>query len=202
MEEENQDRFIEKEEDFKRPVEQDNIPVTNQEQLGQVILQTIARTSDANEIVFKRVRKPFPIIEKAIVTDQDGQEVEIEKIVGWEEKTWEIPIEIQPKYREMITDDIAKAFLTFDDLVIYRDYVMYCKMVKSFSDRYGEDLSPHHNNMRDEAMALVVSSGALDGQRVQLAKSSIIKTDSKETLSRFLQDGPQKKKKSFFGLPI
>lgn len=173
-------------------------PIMNDQQLGQDILKTFARTADSSRIEFIKVKRKVPILENKKVLDKEGKEVSADVITGWVEQAWEIPIRSQPDYRELITDDISRSFLSETELFLYRDLVTYCKQIKSFAQRYNLDLKTHHNNMVDETMALIVSSGSRDGQRVKLAKSNYAETIHKSDTIQRLQG--QEQKKRFLGI--
>ena len=195
--EEGQRYITEDEEIARRPFEPSNMPVGSMEQLGQDILRTFARVSDPNVVEYKKVRRRVPIFSTKTVLDKNGNERTVEYIERWDMQEWELPIVVQPKYHELISDDISRAFLSDGDLEVYRSTASYCKMVKSFSERYELDLSLHYNNFADENHLLVVSSGAYKGKRVQLAKTSIAETSMRQ--SSFQTIGQEKKKKGFVG---
>ena len=119
----------------------------------------------------------FPKIEKKLVLDEEsGEQVEVEALVGWEEKEIEVPIRKQSEYKELITDDISRAFLSKDDFDLYLDIGTYCETVRSFAKRYGLNLSEHHNHLVNETAMMVAGSGAVEGQRPILAKTDIAKS--------------------------
>jgi hypothetical protein len=183
------------EENYQTPLQPEMYPVTNQEQLGQDILRTFARISDPDSIQFKKIKKAYPVLKKKIIKDGKGKEKETEYIEE-ELREYDIPIRVQSEYHELITDDIARAFLSSDDFFLYLDNGDYCQAVKSFAKRYGLNLSLHHNRMADMTNQLVVASGAVNGQRVTLAKANIVDTTYKATQT--LQQGVQRKKKKGF----
>lgn len=190
-----QDEYPEEGEYGQQPIGDEMYPVSNQEQLGQDILRTFARTADPDSIVFKKVKRQVPVFGKKTILDEDGKPKQIEYIEKMKWIEWEVPVKIQPKYRELITDDIARSFLDDNDLALYRDILNYCKMIKSFGDRYEYDLSTHFNNWRDEAMTLIVSSGAYKGQRVKLAKSNVTETSYRANMFQNVGEQKQEKKK-------
>jgi len=179
---------------YMRPVENETIPVSTDQQLGQDILRTFARISDPNMIKFKKIRKRVPVFATKTITTKGGRDKAIEYIDKWEVKEWEIPIIVQPKYHELITDDMSRAFLNETDLGVCRDVAAYCQMIKSFADRYDLDLALHHNNFVDENNYLVVSSGAYKGKRVELAKTNRIESSYRADTIQMLGQQPQKKK--------
>lgn len=167
----------EDEEIIKEIVKSSQSPVTSKEQLGQILLKTYHRTSDPDHIEYKKIKHLFPKIEKKIVLDEEtGEQVEVEALTGWVEKELEIPIRKQSEYKELITDDIARAFLTTEDFDLYLDFGTYCETVRSFAQRYELNLSKHYNHMANEIAMMVVGSGAVEGQRPILAKTDIAKT--------------------------
>ena len=187
---------------YQRPAEDGMYPVASQEQLGQDILRTFARISDPDMIEFKKIKKKVPVLKKKIVKDENGEERELE-YSEWEYQEWEIPIKIQPKFHEIITDDISRAFLPVDDYNIYLDVVGYCLTVKSFSKRYDlEGLALHYNNMVDELNAMVAASGSVKGQRVTLAKANIANTTYRAETTQAIEQrmGSQKKRQGPLGL--
>lgn len=198
-EKDEEDLFAPGEEQAYRKWEQPStFPITNEEQLGQDILKTFARTSDPNTIIHKKVRKMVPVFSTKTVLNKKGKEIDVEYLEGYEIKEWTIPITIQPKYHDLITDDIARAFFSDGDLEVFRIVSSYCKTIKSFADRYGLDLSLHYNNMADENNILSVSSGAYKGKRVQLAKTNIAESSSRQNLIQsFEQQNLGKNKKGF-----
>ena len=183
---------------YRRQAETDMYPVSNQEQLGQDILRTTARFSDPDMIEYRTIKMTVPKLEKKNVLDEKGKEVEVEVIVGYEEKEWKEPIRVQSKYHEPITDDISRAFLSFEDYMLYQDNISYCLMIKSFANRYGLDLAIHYNNVIDDNNTMVVGSGAVKGRRVMIAKSNIAETSYKESIMQ--QTQPEGKKKKFLGI--
>lgn len=186
----------EEEVSYQKPVEQEMYPVTNQEQLGQDILRTFARISDPDMIQFKKIRKTYPMLKKKTIKDKNGKAKEIE-YVKEETREYEIPIKVQSEYHELITDDIARAFLSPDDFFLYLDNGDYCQAIKSFATRYDLSLAAHHNRMADMTNQMVVASGAVNGQRVKIAKSNIAETTYRANTLQTLQQGQQKKKKGF-----
>jgi len=184
------------EESYRKPYESEMTPVTNDQQLGQDILRTFARISDPPIIEIRKVTRDSPVFDVKTIVDADGTEKQVEYIAGFERKTWEYPILIQPKYHELITDDISRAFLSDGDLEVARCIASYCKAVKSFADRYELDLSVNHNNFVDDALYLIVSSGASRGKRVQLAKTNI--AEQTYRASSIQEVGELKKKKKGF----
>lgn len=179
---------------YKKPYESVPFPVTSDQQLGQEILRTFARVSDPPVIVMRKIRKRVPVFDTKTVTDEKGKERDLEYIEKWEIQEWEFPILVQPKYHELITDDISRGFLNEGDLEVARTMASYCDGVKSFADRYGLDLSLHHNNMVDEIQYLVVSSGAFQGKRVQLAKTNIAEQTYRQSTYQMTEEGKRRKK--------
>jgi len=185
---------------FRKPVEDEMIPVTNDQQLGQDILRTFARISDPDTIQWMQMKIQVPILKKKEVIGEDGKKQMVEVIGGWKVVDWKEPIRVQPEYHELITDDVSRAFLDDDDLSIYRANASYCKTLKSFAVRYELNLAIHHNNFADENCLLLVSSGAHKGKRVQLAKTNLIETNYKQDVSQIMeQRPPQQKKKGLLG---
>ena len=178
-----------------RPYESESLPATTAELLGQSILETFARISDPPMIEDKKIRKKIPVILTRTIKDKNGEEKTIEYIDHWEIKEWSFPILVQPKYHELITNDLPRGFLSEGDLEVARNNATYCMMVKSFAERYDLDLSLHHNKWIGETNYLIVSSGAFKGKKVQLAKTNIAETsyraDSVQTI------GQARKKKGF-----
>ncbi len=178
---------------YKEIVKSAQSPVTSKEQLGQILLKTHHRTADPDVIEFKKIKHLFPKIEKKIVMDADsGEQVEVEALVGWEEKTIEVPIRKQSEYLELISDDISTAFLSKDDFDLYLDIGTYCETVRSFGKRYELNLSPHHNHMVNERAMMVVGSGAVEGQRAVLAKTDIAKTVQGYEIQKIQQNSEKK----------
>ena len=167
----------EDEEMYQQIVKSTTSPVTSKEQLGQVLLKTFHRIADSDTIDYKKIKHLFPKIEKKTVVDEEsGEQVEVEMLVGWEEKEIEIPIRKQSEYKEPITDDISRAFLSKDDFDLYLDLGTYCETLRSFAKRYGLNLSEHYNHIVNETAMMVVGSGAVEGQRPILAKTDIAKS--------------------------
>ncbi len=190
-----QDEILAEEPLQRKPYEDEMIPVTNDQQLGQDILRTFARISDPPMIVMRKVRRKVPIIDKKTILHK-GKEREVECITGWEEKQWDFPILVQPKYHEQITDDISRAFLSEGDLEVWRSSASYSNAIKSFAERYDLNLSLHHNSFVDENLMLVVSSGAFRGKRVNLAKTNLLEQTYRATSMQ--QVGQISKKKKGF----
>ncbi|KKN17185.1 hypothetical protein LCGC14_0968400 [marine sediment metagenome] len=179
---------------YKQIVKSTQSPVTSKEQLGQILLKTFHRVADPDTIEYKKVKHLFPKIVKKIVLDDDsGEEVEVEALVGWEEKEIEIPIRKQSEYKELITDDIARAFLSQDDFNLYLDMGTYCETVRSFAKRYDLNLSEHHNHIVNETALMIAGSGAVEGQRPILAKTDIAKSVQGYESMQALQNKPTKR---------
>jgi hypothetical protein len=189
----NEEEYPEEEESYRKAAENEMIPVTNDQQLGQDILRTFARISDTDSIVYKKIRRKTPVFAKKTIQNGESKR-EVEYISRWEEVEWEIPIKVQPKYHELITDDISRAFLNDTDLSLARDYSSYCQMVKSFANRYGLDLSKHYNNFVDDNNYMVVSSGAYKGKRVELAKTNRIESSYRADSVQMIGQKPKQKK--------
>jgi len=185
----------------RRAIDEIPMPVTNQEQLGQFILQTTARISDPDMIEFRTIKKKFPVVETKTILNERGKETEVEVVTGYEDHEWEVPVRVQSEYHEMISDDIAKAFLSPTDYILYQDTVDYCLMIRSFAKRYDLNLAIHFNNFVDGLNAKVAASGAVKGRRVMIAKSNIAETTYREENMR-LEDmrNRDKKKKKLFGV--
>lgn len=179
---------------YKQILKNTQAPVTSKEQLGQALLKTYHRTADPDYIEYKKIKHLFPKIEKKIVIDQEsGEQVEVEALVGWEEKEIEIPIRKQAEYKELITDDISRAFLSKDDFDLYLDLGTYCETVHSFAKRYGLNLSEHHNHVVNETAMMIAGSGAVEGQRPVLAKTDIAKSvQGYEAIQSFKQKQEKK----------
>lgn len=178
-----------------RPYESESIPATTAELLGQSILETFARISDPPMIEVRKMRKKIPVILTRTIKNGEKEEKVVEYIDHWEVKEWEFPILVQPKYHELITNDLPRGFLSEGDLEVARNNATYCMTVKSFANRYDLDLATHHNKWIGETNYLIVSSGAFKGKKVQLAKTNIAETsyraDSIQTI------GQARKKKNF-----
>ncbi len=179
---------------YKQIVKSTQSPVTSKEQLGQILLKTFHRVADPDTIEYKKVKHLFPKIEtKTVVDEESGEQVEVEALVGWEEKEIEIPIRKQSEYKELITDDISRAFLSKDDFDLYLDMGTYCETVRSFAKRYELNLSEHHNHMVNETAMMIAGSGAVEGQRPILAKTDIAKTVQGYETMQALQNKANKK---------
>lgn len=191
----------EPEPECRKAYEDDSIPISSDQQLGQSILRTFARISDPDEIIEKKISRKVPVISIKTVLDKNGNEKQVEYISGWETKTWTEPRRVQPKYHELITDDNSRAFLNDLDLALSRDVVAYCIQIHSFARRYDLDLSLHHNNFADENNFMIVSSGAYKGKRVELAKTSRVESSYRADTTQLLKQSPieKQKKKGFFG---
>ena len=179
---------------YKRAVDSTPMPVSSKEQLGQELLRTFARISDPDQIVFRTVIRKIPILKRKMVLDETGEQIEVETLIGWKKKKFEIPILTPPKYRELITDDIARAFLSKMDFDLYLDNGEYCQSIRSFSKRYGLDLALHHNHFVGTTNLLVCGSGAVEGQRPTLAKTDIAKAISQQNSVQEIQDKAKKNK--------
>ena len=94
---------------------------------------------------------------KTVLDKESGEQVEVEALIGWEEKEIEVPIRKQLEYKELITDDISRTFLSKDDFDLYLDIGTYCETVRSFAKRYELNLSEHHNRVVNET-AMVFGS--------------------------------------------
>lgn len=200
MNEDQLDEITGKDEDvrvYRKPYESESFPISNDQQLGQDILRTFARMSDPPIIEMRKVRKRVPKLVIMEVKGEDGRMRNVPCIVGWVEKEWEFPILIQPKYHELITDDLSRGFLSEGDLEVARTVASYCNAVKSFSDRYDLDLSLHHNSWVGENNYLIISSGAFKGKRVQLAKTNIAEQSYRSDMTQSIGE-IKKKKKGFF----
>ena len=179
---------------IKEIVKSTQSPVTSKEQLGQILLKTFHRTADPDTIEYKKIKHLFPKIERKLVIDEkSGDKVEVDALVGWEEKEIEIPIRKQSEYREFISDDISRAFLHASDFELYQDIGSYCETIRSFAKRYGLNLSKHHNHMVNETAIMVAGSGAVEGQRPILAKTDIAKTVQGYEAIQSLQNKSNKK---------
>jgi len=186
---------------YRKPYEDESTPATSDTLLGQLLLQTYARVSDPDMVEFRKIRSRFPKIGTKTVIDEDGTEKEVNYITEWVMEEYEIPIRVQPKYHEIITDDIARAFLEKNEFYLYLDNGSYCQSVRSFAKRYEVDLSLHHNHIVDDISLMVVGSGSIEGQRPTLAKTNIAKTISKQdSFSMMEQRMGAAKKKKFLGL--
>jgi len=180
---------------YYKPWADDAMPISNDTALGQWILKTFARCSDPPRLFVRKIKRRVPIIGTATVVDDKGKTKETNYIREWREETWESePMLIQPKYHEHITDDMSRAFLSEGDLEVCRTSSGYCKAVKSFAERYGLDLSLHHNNMVDDMHYLIVSSGAFKGKRVQLAKTNIAETSYRANMMQQVSQEEKKKR--------
>ena len=183
---------------LKQIVKASQSPVTSKEQLGQILLKTFHRTADPDTIEYQKIKHLFPTIVKKLVMDEaSGETVEVDALVGWEEKELEIPIRKQSEYKELITDDIARAFLHKDDFDLFLDWGTYCETVRSFAKRYGLNLSEHHNHVVNETALMIVGSGAVEGQRPILAKTDIAKNVQGYEAINALKNNPEKKGPDF-----
>lgn len=182
---------------FGRNVQDTTPPIVNRDQLGQLLLKTYARLSDPDQIKVQKIEYNSAIIEKKMVLNEYGEQVEVGVLKGFKKKVIEVPIRIPPKYRELITGDIATAFLSYDDYDLYLDNGNYCQTVKSFADRYDLDLSLHHNHFVGMTNLMVVGSGAVEGQRPTLAKTDIAKSISKSDSIQTLQERAEKGRSGF-----
>jgi hypothetical protein len=203
MEEKNSEPYFEENEpqNFRKSYDQVPIPVGSEYQLGQAILKTHARVSDPPTIETKVIRRKVPVFGIKTVLTASGKEKDVEFIERWEIQEWRIPILKQPKYHEAITDDISTGFLNDGDLEVARTIIAYCAAVKSFADRYNLDLALHHNNLIDEAMYLIVTSGAWRGKRVKLAKTNMAEQSLRQSISQVMErDAKREAQKSKGGL--
>lgn len=179
---------------YSEPSSMHQVPITSKEQLGQEILRTYTRLSDPETIATKIVFKTLPILARKIVQDEKGNEVEIEYIKGWEKRKFEIPIRVPPKYRDLISDDLSRAFLSKDDYDLYLDIANYCQQVRSFAKRYDMDLSPHYDSFFTMLYLMICGSGAVEGQRITLAKTDIAKTLTRGESIQEIQARAEKRK--------
>ncbi len=178
----------------KQIVKASQSPVTSKEQLGQILLKTFHRTAGPDTIEYQKIKHLFPKIEERDVLDEkSGEMVQVGVLVGWEEKELEVPIRKQSEYKELITDDIARAFLHKEDFDLYQDWGTYCETIRSFAKRYDLNLSEHHNHVVNETALMIAGSGAVEGQRPILAKTDIAKSvQGYETIQAF-KNQPEKK---------
>ncbi len=100
-------------------------------------------------------------------------------------------------YLKLINGEIAKAFLSVDDYDIYLDLADYAETVKSFAKRYELNLISHHDHIVKNMFAMLSGSGAVEGQRVTLAKTDIAKSISHGESVQTLQQRAEKKKEDF-----
>ncbi len=187
-------------EEYIKPYEQDHIPVTSDQQLGQDILRTSARVSDPPLIKMQKVRRKVPVFGVKTILLKDGSTKDVEFIEAWEMQEWDIPIKVQPEYHELITDDIARAFLSREDYWIYLDIGEYCQTVRSFAKRYDLDLALHHNHWVDGCNQMVVGSGAVGGQRVKIAKANLSETTYKADTFQIMQQKKDNTRKKVLGI--
>lgn len=173
-------------------------PVINSEQLGQDILRVFTRTAEPSTVKVYTVKKKVPVLEKKNVYDEaTKQMVEVEALTGWRDEEVDIPIEAPPEYAELINQDIARAFLSVDDYDLYLDNGNYCLSLLSFCHRYKLKLKKHFNHFAFMNHMMVVGSGAVEGQRVTLAKTDIAKTIGQTETVQALQDKATKKNMGF-----
>ena len=182
---------------FARSIQDTMPPIVNRDQLGQLLLKVYAKLSDPDQIKVQKIEYNSAIIEKQTVLNEYGEQVEVGVLKGFKKKVIEVPVRIPPKYRELITGDIATAFLSYDDYDLYLDNGNYCQTVKSFADRYDLDLSLHHNHYVGMTNQMVVGSGAVEGQRPTLAKTDIAKTISRADSVQTLQQKAEKNRSGF-----
>lgn len=198
-EKDQQESFFEEgeEQEYQKVQEDKAPPIVSEPQLAVNILKTHARTSNPNTIHMKIIRQRVPVFGTQQIKDKNGNIKDVPFVERYKIEEWKIPILIQPKYHELITDDLSKAFLSEGDLEVSRTNMTYCKLIQSFADRYEIDLSMHHNNFVDETNYLVVSSGAFKGKRVMLAKTNIAEQTTRQTLNQFMTQQDKDKKKGF-----
>lgn len=180
--------------EYSEPSTVHSVPITSKEQLGQEILRTYTSLSDPETIKTKVVFRTLPILARKIVLDEKGNEVEVEYIKSWEKHKFKIPVRVPPKYRDLISDDLSRAFLSKDDYDLYLDIANYCQQVRSFAKRYSMDLSPHYDSFFTMLYLMICGSGAVEGQRITLAKTDIAKSLTRGESIQEIQARAEKKK--------